>query len=93
MKTGAFVINGDLYDFLNDVSKVGLPGLGAFYFTVATIWGLPYGDKIVGTIAAIAVLLGIWLKIAKVSYKNKLESEAVVAQVVAVVTDTDTSQN
>lgn len=60
-ETSSIVLNPDVYDALKWVVRYFLPGLGAFYFAIATIWGLPYGEQIMGTIAAIDVFLGVLL--------------------------------
>ena len=41
------------YDILKYVAQIVLPALGTLYFALAGIWGLPYGEQIVGTITAI----------------------------------------
>lgn len=64
-KKTALVFSDATYDFFNNIVKLGLPGLGALYAAVAAIWGLPYAVEVVGTIAAIAVFLGILLVISK----------------------------
>lgn len=58
------------YKRLNDVVRLGLPGLGTLYFTIASIWGLPYGDEVVGTCAALALFGGVLLKISQSQYKQ-----------------------
>ena len=39
------------YDILKWIALIALPAIGTLYFTLATIWGLPYGDQVVGTIS------------------------------------------
>lgn len=46
------------YDILKLVAQIILPGLGTLYFALSQIWGLPYGEEIVGTITAIDTFLG-----------------------------------
>ena len=58
------------YDILNDLVKIYLPGLATLYFTLSGIWGLPYGEQIVGTIAAICVFLGLFLKKSSQEYNK-----------------------
>lgn len=64
-------LNSKLYDVLKFIAQVLLPALGTLYFTLAQIWGLPYAEQIVGTIAAIDTFLGIILGISTSSY-NKM---------------------
>lgn len=60
------------YNVLKWISVIVLPAMGTFYFALAGIWGLPYGEQIVGTIVAIETLLGTLLGISTVQYnKNK----------------------
>lgn len=39
-----------IYDVLKYIALIVLPAIGTLYFAVAGIWGLPYGEQIVGTI-------------------------------------------
>lgn len=47
-----------------------LPALGTLYFALAGIWGLPYGEQLVGTITAIDTFLGVILGISKSKYNK-----------------------
>lgn len=58
------------YDILKYIAQVVLPALGTFYFAIAQIWGLPYGEQIVGTITALDTLLGALLMISSAQYKK-----------------------
>lgn len=60
------------YDILKYIAQIVLPAFGTLYFALSQIWGLPYGEQIVGTITAIDAFLGTILKISSVQYnKNK----------------------
>lgn len=59
-----------VYDVLKLIALVVLPGIGTLYFTLAGIWGLPYGEQILGTIAALEVFLGGFLEYANKQYKK-----------------------
>lgn len=56
------------YDFLKEIAQIYLPALATLYFTLASIWGFPYAEQIVGTISAIDVFLGAVLKISTINY-------------------------
>lgn len=56
------------YDVLKYIAQVVLPALGTLYFALSGIWGLPYGEQIVGTISAIDAFLGVLLKISSDKY-------------------------
>ena len=54
-----FKLTDKQYDILKWIAMIVLPAIGAFYFTLANIWGLPYAEQIVGTITAVDTLLGV----------------------------------
>jgi hypothetical protein len=61
------------FDCLKWIAQILLPSLGAFYFAVAKIWGLPCSNEIVGTITAVDAFLGALLGISTVQYKKEVE--------------------
>lgn len=66
-------LSNKMYDLLKWVAMVVLPALGTLYFTLAGIWGFPYGEEIVGTIVAIDTFLGVLLGISNAQY-NKMDA-------------------
>ena len=58
------------YDLLKKIAQYWLPALGTLYFALASIWGLPYAEQIVGTITAIDAFLGALLGISSMKYKG-----------------------
>ncbi len=68
-------ITNKTYDILKWIAMYLLPALGTLYFALAGIWGLPYGEQIVGTITAVDTFLGVLLGISSVKY-NKTSAEA-----------------
>lgn len=67
-------LSNKTYDILKYIAQIVLPALGTLYFALASIWGLPYGEQIVGTITAIDAFLGALLGISTAKY-NKEESK------------------
>lgn len=68
-------LSNETYDVLKWIAQIFLPALGTLYFALASIWGLPYGEQIVGTITALDAFLGALLQISSDAYnkdKNKL---------------------
>ena len=59
------------YDILKWSAMYLLSALGTLYFALASIWGLPYGEQIVGTITAIDTFLGVILGISSVKYNKR----------------------
>lgn len=60
-----------VYDVLKWIALIVLPALATLYFAVAQIWGLPFGEEIVGTITAIDAFLGAVLGISNITYAKK----------------------
>jgi hypothetical protein len=64
-------ISNKTYDILKAIALIWLPAFGTLYFALASIWGLPYAEQIVGTIVALDTFLGVGLGITTANY-NKL---------------------
>lgn len=59
-----------VFDALKFVAQVVLPALGTLYFALSSIWGLPYGEQVVGTITALDCFLGAVLGISTYQYNG-----------------------
>ena len=68
-------MSNKVYDLLKWIAMYFLPSLGTLYFALAGIWGLPYGEEIVGTITAIDTFLGVILGISNAQYKKRVDGE------------------
>lgn len=68
-------LSNKAYDVLKWIAQYFLPALGTLYFALAGIWGLPYGEQIIGTITAFDTFLGVLLGISTKSYNEKKEGE------------------
>lgn len=64
------------YDILKWIAMYLLPAFGTLYFALAGIWGLPYGEQIVGTITAVDTFLGVLLGISTAKYNKSTSSIA-----------------
>jgi hypothetical protein len=51
------------YRILAYIQRIVLPALGALYAAIGGIWGLPYVEAIVGTVAAVDTFMGALLMI------------------------------
>lgn len=67
-------LNDRVYDWLKWICLIALPALAVLYFTLAKIWGLPYGAEITATINAIALFIGALIGVSQISI-NKEEAE------------------
>lgn len=65
-------MNDKVYDILKWIAQYFLPAIGTLYFALAGIWGLPYGEEIVGTITAVDTFLGVLLGIASTTYHKNI---------------------
>lgn len=66
-------MSNKVYDVLKFIAQIVLPALGTLYFALASIWGLPYGEQIVGTITAIDTFLGALLGLSTAQYNKGKE--------------------
>lgn len=63
-------MSNQTYDILKWIAQYLLPAVGTLYFALASIWGLPYGEQVVGTITAVDTFLGVILGISSATYKE-----------------------
>lgn len=63
-------MSNKMYDLLKWIAMYFLPALGTLYFALAGIWGLPYGEQIVGSITAVDTFLGVLLGISTAQYNK-----------------------
>ena len=66
-------LSNKAYDVLKFIAQIVFPALGTLYFALSAIWGLPYGEQIVGTITAVDTFLGALLGISNEKYKRDQE--------------------
>ena len=68
-------MSNKVYDVLKWIAMYLLPAFGTLYFALSGIWGLPYGEQIVGTITAIDTFLGVILGISTVQYNKRVDGK------------------
>lgn len=74
-------MSNKVYDVLKWIAQYFLPALGTLYFALADVWGLPYGEQVVGTIVAVDTFLGVVLGVSTVQYnKGQIVSSDSVSQ-------------
>lgn len=66
-------MSNQTYDTLKWVAQIVLPSAGTLYFALCTIWGLPYGEQVVGTITAVDAFLGALLGLSSAQYAKGAE--------------------
>lgn len=68
------ILNNKVYDVLKWIAQFLLPALGTLYFALSKIWGFPFGEEVVGTIAAVDTFLGAVLGISTMEYNKTNQS-------------------
>ena len=63
-------MSNKVYDVLKWIALILLPSVSTLYFALAGIWGFPYAEQIVGTIAAVDTFLGAILHISTAKYNS-----------------------
>lgn len=71
--TEEMIMSDKIYGILKWVALIFIPALGTLYFALSTIWGLPYGEQIVGTLTAVDTFLGALLGISTYQYNKEEE--------------------
>lgn len=61
-------LSNKAYDILKWLAMIFIPAVSALYFGLSQIWGFPYGEEIVGTLALIDTFLGALLGISSANY-------------------------
>lgn len=64
-------MSNKMYDVLKYIAQIGLPAGATLYYALSAIWGLPYGEQIVGTITAVDTFLGTLLMISSSVYRKE----------------------
>lgn len=62
--------NSKIYDILKIIALLALP-LGTFISTFFGIWGIPHGEQIMQTFAALDVFVGALVTASKVAYDRE----------------------
>jgi hypothetical protein len=73
-------MSNKLYDSLNATVKIVLPAVATLYFTIASVWHLPYGEQVVGSVAGVTTFLGVVLSVAKKAWSTNMDGSLIVDQ-------------
>ena len=63
------------FDIIRFLSEVAISAAGICYKAIAEIWGLPYGDAILATCAAVSTFLGIFTEWKRQTYNKQEEKD------------------
>lgn len=63
------------YNIIKWIARYLLPASATLYFALSAIWGLPYGEQVVGTLSALTIFLGVILGVSTAEYNRKDHSD------------------
>ena len=64
-------LNDTVYNVLKWVVVICLPAIATLYSGLSAVWGWPYSEEVVKTIAASELFLGTVLGISSANYKSE----------------------
>lgn len=64
-------LSNKFFDIIRFLSEVAITAAGVCYKAVAEIWGLPYGEAVLATCAAVSTFLGIFTEWQRMKYNKK----------------------
>lgn len=64
------ILNNRYYDVLKYIAQIVLPAIATLYFALSKIWGLPWGEEVIGSITAVDIFLGVILGISSKTYNQ-----------------------
>ena len=65
-----FKLKDSVYDVLKWLSLVVFNAIGVLYKTLAGVWGLPYGEEVMTTCAAVALFIGALIGVSTAEYRK-----------------------
>lgn len=69
------ILSDKIYTVLKWVALIALPACAVLYFTLAKIWGLPYGAEITATINAVALFIGALIGVSQHNINKEAEDD------------------
>lgn len=71
-------LSNKAYDLWKWIAQILLPAFATLCFSLAEIWGVPYGKELAGTVTAFDTFVGIFLGISSYNYNKpvtKIQNE------------------
>ena len=69
------ILSNKIYTVLKWVALIALPACAVLYFTLAKIWGLPYGAEITATINAVALFIGALIGVSQYNINKEADDD------------------
>lgn len=69
------ILSNKIYNVLKWVALIALPACAVLYFTLAKIWGLPYGAEITATINAVALFIGALIGVSQYNINKEADDD------------------
>lgn len=66
-------ITNKVYDVIKWIVVIVIPAIITLYSSLSSIWGFPYAQQIVATMAAIEVFLGVIMKVSTYNYNKECD--------------------
>lgn len=66
-------MSNSTYDKWKWIAQILIPAVSSLYFGLSQIWGLPYGEQIVGTLACIDTFLGVILGVSTKKFYDEVK--------------------
>lgn len=73
------------YDNLKWVALILLPALGTLYFALGQIWGLPFVEQVVGTVAALDTFLGLLLNKSSKDFQKVADTPTIIGNIIPLI--------
>jgi hypothetical protein len=65
-----FILSDVTYERVKWIIAIVIPAAGTLYFALATIWGFPAGQQVLGSLIAVQAFLGALFAISTQQYRN-----------------------
>lgn len=80
--TNGITLGNKTYDRAKFLVQIVLPAIGVLYASLSEFWGLPKVQEVVGTIAALALFLGVVLRISSSNFEPEPTEGTPVGEIV-----------
>lgn len=62
------------YDRLKYLVQIFIPAISTFYFALSGVWGLPYAEKVTGSLAILCTFIGAIIGVSSKNYTPQSDS-------------------
>lgn len=69
-KKKLLVLSDGVYSVAKWIVMIVMPSAGSLYFALSQLWGFPYGQQVVGSVAAVTAFFGLLLGVSSYQYRR-----------------------